>query len=251
VAIEIEDRGLGMSEEDLKRVNHSLQAPAEFDVMSLPDLSKLGFWVIPQLAKSHGIRVQLIPSPYGGITAVVVLPSPLLANLTRSGQQPGEQAFAGEHTSPAPTPAPNPLPPMPHQTTTVDDTSDWPTQAWPAIPSAARSNPVSPGLGDPAPFSTGELPAPPRPYAARDGLSGVADSAPSTSEHTPARHSAPDNDTRPHLPERQRGHHMAPQLRVAEQPEPDSSLTHRRPTPEATRDIYSAYQRGSRSGRQS
>ncbi|WP_207123142.1 sensor histidine kinase [Actinocatenispora comari] len=267
VAIEVEDRGLGMSDQDLDRVNHSLQTPAEFDVTSLPDLRKLGLWVIGELASNHGIRVQLKPSPYGGVTAVVLLPSALLANALNARQDSAESGSAEQPAAPDPTPAPNPLPPLPYQAAAVDNSSNWPTQPWPTTPAPRRSGPPSVRLdGSPQP-SMGHLPVPPgslaMPGAAAgpasgttpdpshaDGPADVLDGRSSTVEQ-PAHHSSADDNTRPALPERRRGRHMAPQLRVAEQPEPGGGITSQRPTPEATRDIYSAFQRGSRSGRQS
>jgi signal transduction histidine kinase len=73
--IEIEDRGLGMSDEELVEANERLANPPAIDSA----LSRmLGLFVIGRLAKRHGIRVQLRHSWYGGITALVLLPAGII-----------------------------------------------------------------------------------------------------------------------------------------------------------------------------
>ncbi|MFF3442192.1 nitrate- and nitrite sensing domain-containing protein [Streptosporangium sp. NPDC002721] len=74
-AIEVEDRGLGISAEETARLNALLADPPEFD---LADSDRLGLFVVAQLAVRHGIRVSLRPSPFGGTTAIVMLPSELV-----------------------------------------------------------------------------------------------------------------------------------------------------------------------------
>ncbi len=74
--IEIEDRGLGMSEEELLVANERLANPPEIDFA----LSRvLGLYVVGRLAQRHGIRVQLRHSWYGGITALTLLPHSVIA----------------------------------------------------------------------------------------------------------------------------------------------------------------------------
>ncbi|WP_344081908.1 sensor histidine kinase [Luedemannella helvata] len=76
LAVDIEDRGLGMTAEDIDAANRRLAEPPDFDPASS---ERLGLFVVARLADRHGIRVQLRPSPYGGVTAVVLLPPTLLA----------------------------------------------------------------------------------------------------------------------------------------------------------------------------
>ncbi|WBP85907.1 sensor histidine kinase [Kitasatospora cathayae] len=75
-ALEIDDRGLGLSEQLLAEINERLAVEQEFD---LADTDRLGLFVVSRLARRHGIRVHLRPSPYGGTTAVVLIPRELLA----------------------------------------------------------------------------------------------------------------------------------------------------------------------------
>ena len=74
LAVEIEDRGLGMSEEDYASFNSQLAVPPQFDVVALADDLRLGMFVIARLATRHGITVTLRSSPYGGTTAIVLIP---------------------------------------------------------------------------------------------------------------------------------------------------------------------------------
>ncbi|WP_217134569.1 nitrate- and nitrite sensing domain-containing protein [Streptomyces sp. AC558_RSS880] len=74
LAVEIEDRGLGMSEDDYASLNAQLAKAPQFDVVALADDLRLGMFVISQLAHRHGISVTLRPSPYGGTTAIVLIP---------------------------------------------------------------------------------------------------------------------------------------------------------------------------------
>ncbi|MFC8985848.1 nitrate- and nitrite sensing domain-containing protein [Streptomyces sp. NPDC057115] len=74
LAVEIEDRGLGLSEEDYASLNAQLSTPPQFDVVALADDLRLGMFVVSQLAHRHGIAVTLRSSPYGGTTAIVLVP---------------------------------------------------------------------------------------------------------------------------------------------------------------------------------
>ncbi len=70
-AVEIEDRGLGLAPGELANINTRLASPPEFD---LANSDQLGLFVVGQLAARHGIRVSLRESPYGGTTAIVLMP---------------------------------------------------------------------------------------------------------------------------------------------------------------------------------
>ncbi|WP_367574759.1 nitrate- and nitrite sensing domain-containing protein [Streptomyces griseoaurantiacus] len=76
-ALEIHDRGLGMAAEALLDANLRLAETPEFE---LSDTDRLGLFVVSRLAQRQNIRVSLQPSPYGGITAVVLIPDTLLTD---------------------------------------------------------------------------------------------------------------------------------------------------------------------------
>ncbi|MEU5859877.1 nitrate- and nitrite sensing domain-containing protein [Nonomuraea sp. NPDC047529] len=78
-AVEIEDRGLGMDEETRRVINDRLASPSEFDPAQT---ERLGFAVVGMLAARHGIKVTLKLSPYGGTTAIVLVPGSLVEPMT-------------------------------------------------------------------------------------------------------------------------------------------------------------------------
>ncbi|MFF6780581.1 nitrate- and nitrite sensing domain-containing protein [Streptomyces sp. NPDC012510] len=78
LALEVEDRGLGMSEEDYAAFNAQLAVVPKFDVVALADDLRLGMFVIARLATRHGITVTLRASPYGGTTAIVLIPDEIV-----------------------------------------------------------------------------------------------------------------------------------------------------------------------------
>ena len=80
VAIEIEDRGLGMTEEVQREAQRTLTDGHEFDMMTPGTDGRLGLFVVARLARKHHIGVQLRPSPYGGTRAVVLVPNDLVAS---------------------------------------------------------------------------------------------------------------------------------------------------------------------------
>src|SRR5262249_40520712 len=64
-------RGLGMSDDKLGEVNANLADPLPFDPANA---GQLGLLVAGQLAKRHNIRITLRRNPYGGTTAIVLIP---------------------------------------------------------------------------------------------------------------------------------------------------------------------------------
>ncbi|MBW5420197.1 ATPase [Streptomyces sp. BG9H] len=74
-ALEVEDRGLGMGVDMLAEANRRVEHSEALDLF---DSDQLGLFVVSRLAARHGIKVHLRTSPYGGTTAVVLLPTALL-----------------------------------------------------------------------------------------------------------------------------------------------------------------------------
>ncbi|MFC1407931.1 nitrate- and nitrite sensing domain-containing protein [Streptacidiphilus sp. N1-12] len=74
-ALDIEDRGLGMSSGAVAEANRRI---AEGQQADLFDSNQLGLFVVSRLARRHGVRVSLRTSPYGGTTAVLLLPMSVL-----------------------------------------------------------------------------------------------------------------------------------------------------------------------------
>ncbi|MGH3302421.1 MAG: sensor histidine kinase [Streptosporangiaceae bacterium] len=84
-AIEIEDRGLGISAARLEEINTNLANPPQFD---LSGSDRMGLFITGQLAQRHDIKVTLRPSVYGGTTAIVLIPLVLVVDETAIGRGP-------------------------------------------------------------------------------------------------------------------------------------------------------------------
>ncbi|MEU9706574.1 sensor histidine kinase [Streptomyces sp. NPDC047981] len=82
-ALEIEDRGLGMGKETLAEANTRI---AQSEALDLFDSDRLGLFVVSRLSSRHDIKVHLRTSPYGGTTAVVLLPIDVLQGALPPGK---------------------------------------------------------------------------------------------------------------------------------------------------------------------
>ncbi|MFF4423153.1 ATP-binding protein [Streptomyces sp. NPDC001549] len=78
IAVEVEDRGLGMPAEEQHRMNALLGDPDQISVRHLLADGRIGLFVVSALARRHGIAVELKSNIYGGVLAVLVLPQELL-----------------------------------------------------------------------------------------------------------------------------------------------------------------------------
>ncbi|MEV5629617.1 sensor histidine kinase [Micromonospora tulbaghiae] len=119
----VEDRGIGISQEQLRDLNERLATPPQVDVA----VSRMmGLVVVARLAARHGVRVELRPGADRGTVADVTLPTSVLVPRALAGRAPGAPALppATQQQS-GPTPAfgalaafgnnnPPGLPPAPH-----------------------------------------------------------------------------------------------------------------------------------------
>ncbi len=173
LAIEVQDRGLGMSYEDLERINHLLDGSTRIDISELLEDGRIGLAVVRELARRHDIRVRLQSNIFGGVAAAVVIPHQLLSETAvasgahRRTQPPS--VLRDRQPEPAAIPAAaepqavqQPAPPPVEQPA--------PAPAAPA-PSAAAS---SPGLG------------PIRPTPARRQQQAETSRAPAAPQHDAA-----------------------------------------------------------------
>ncbi|MFF4015866.1 nitrate- and nitrite sensing domain-containing protein [Streptomyces sp. NPDC001843] len=78
LAVEIEDRGIGMDPEQYDEANRLMAEPPRLDVMSHADDVRLGLYVVSRLAQGLGLRVELRPSSFGGTRVVVLVPEELV-----------------------------------------------------------------------------------------------------------------------------------------------------------------------------
>ncbi|MDV7217985.1 ATP-binding protein [Streptomyces prunicolor] len=76
-AVEVEDRGLGLTTEEYAAANELLHHPRDFSFTTLGEDPRLGLFTVGHLAQRHGVTASLQASSYGGSLAVVVLPHAL------------------------------------------------------------------------------------------------------------------------------------------------------------------------------
>jgi HAMP domain-containing protein len=183
--VEIEDRGLGMSDEELLDANQRLANPP---VVDLAVSRMLGLFVIGRLAQRYDIRVQLRHSWYGGVTALVLLPSALLTWSGMEAQEGGTAAARPELAPPSPggrpsthpaTPVTAPPPPV-AQPARASKPEELPREQ--PVPGAGRPAapvPASPSIDDPfdqpvRPVTGTPAPATPPPASEPVGSNGTS-----------------------------------------------------------------------------
>jgi len=284
-AVEIEDRGLGMSTAHRDEINAQLENPPAFD---LSGSDQLGLFVAGQLAKRQNIRISLRSSAYGGTTAIVLIPRSLVvpegaaakdAKPLPAGSSPqiraARHAIASGHELPAPDES-QPDSPIPVAVTGLrgewGPALDWPetTPGGSAESTDYRSESTDYGsestdyrsestdygpLGYPGTGTVGR----PTEFSPlhTEGGNGPSSVIPATDEE------AAEADLDDGLPRRVRQASLAPQLRdtparpgpsadlgvLAEPPPTEWSAAERERSPEETRVTMSAIQRGWERGR--
>jgi signal transduction histidine kinase len=80
LAIEIEDRGLGIPRETQRRLNDLLADLDRIDIDELIQDGRIGLLVVSALARRHSVAVRLQTNLYGGTQAVVVIPNELIGS---------------------------------------------------------------------------------------------------------------------------------------------------------------------------
>ncbi|GAA3084048.1 hypothetical protein GCM10017562_62130 [Streptomyces roseofulvus] len=250
LAIEVEDRGLGMPVGEQNKMNALLADPDQVNVAHLLQDGRIGLFVVSALARRHGIAVRLQSNIYGGIQAVLVLPQGLLgADPEGLAQHERQTAAVTGGGTPPPLQQPQPQPqhdrPQQHHQAQQPHPVQ-PPQPRPETPSAPFPQAPAPA---PAPVPA-EAPAPAAyPYQAPAPAAPVAPPAPAAPERpgppagfgtaVPAppapRAEAPG---RPDLPKRRAQEHLVPQLRDEPQARPSEDHALHDPG------LMAAFQRG-------
>jgi len=283
---EVEDRGLGLSPDELDDINARLASPAEFD---LAHSEQLGLFVVSRLAARHNIKVSLRESVYGGTTAVVLLPFGVVVRKEEAGRaghrddQPdgtlirgltGRHRMAaigsGRGTDGAVNTGEREWPTAPWETGPVERTAGtarppWETPAAPPWSPAPRPGTSQPGTSRPE-QPRPEQPRPEQPRLKPSRLEPLRSEAPrlqaSRPEQpggaTPAGSPGPlagsaSSDSHLGMPIRVPQASLAPQLR-GQAADPQAPADDDAPgaglrSPEATRSMLSLMQQGWRRGR--
>lgn len=146
LAIEVQDRGLGMSHEDLERINHLLDGSTRIDLSELLEDGRIGLAVVRELARRHHIRVRLQSNIFGGIAAAVVIPPQLLSETERESRH---------HAGPQQQQRPSTLPKRKGETEnaaqTVTTVAERPTPAQLPPAEPGRPQPQEPTVSRPVP----------------------------------------------------------------------------------------------------
>ncbi|MFF7177726.1 ATP-binding protein [Streptomyces sp. NPDC008121] len=240
LAIEVEDRGLGMPVTEQNKMNALLADPDQVNVAHLLQDGRIGLFVVSALARRHGIAVRLQSNIYGGVQAVLVLPQGLLgadpeglAPNDRQATGAAAQAQAAAQVQPQPVPQgpppavapahPAPAPAMrPAPTGPGTPPAPVPVQAQAPAPVHAPPPPAPVRAPErdtahrpqayPAPAAAPNHPAAPGdPYPAERPRTGGTPLPP----QAPLAHPAPraEPPSRPLLPKRRAQEHLVPQLR--------------------------------------
>ncbi|WP_433830574.1 sensor histidine kinase [Actinoplanes sp. CA-015351] len=189
VAVEIEDAGVGMSQEAIDRANTLLATAPTPEVTELKDGSQVGLYVVAELAKREGLQVSLRRSAYGGLLAIVLLPERLLIH----NSEPDEDT--GAVSAPV-TPA---VPPAREEAA--------PAAAPVAVLERPRQMTPAPDIAVPATAVPEEASAPSETRTKEAGRPG----------------------SKPPLPQRRPQQHLAPGLRETVDEEPEQVLAPRSP----------------------
>ncbi|GHH51196.1 signal transduction histidine kinase [Streptomyces candidus] len=247
LAIEVEDRGLGMPVTEQNKMNALLSDPDQVNVQHLLQDGRIGLFVVSALARRHGIAVRLQNNIYGGVQAVLVLPEGLLGEDHDSagavascrpggatGGVPAQQAASPATAGTAPPAVQRQAPPQPAAPQPV------------AAQQAGRPS-AQEGRPEPHPTSgpTGPAPLPvrgaraerPNPAAALPGVThGLAAPpefvVPAEPVHSAARPATEGpvrgRASRPRLPRRRSQENLVPQLRDGPAPfkEDDQPVLH-------------------------
>jgi len=216
--VEIEDRGLGMSDDKLAEVNANLAHPPPF---SPTGNDQFGLLVAGQLAERYDIQITLRRNPYGGTTAIVLLPHGIVVAEGFAELEPAK-ALEG-------------APPLAYQA---------------APPTAAAPSAVAPPRAAAGPPPSAEVGAPGQAEAESRAWTGMESPTWSGPPQPPVNFPAWNGTNPPMLPRRLRQADPAPEL--ADGPPAYSSLPGRFPgphPPEETSATVSQIRRGVEQGR--
>ncbi|WP_405794516.1 ATP-binding protein [Streptomyces sp. NBC_01506] len=183
--IEVDDGGLGLDEYRLAEAREIVSGSRLLGVGDVGEIPQTGLAVVGRFAERHGFQVDLGPSPYGGVRAVVLVPVDVLETLAPAGTRTGrvmpatqpvpEVPAPDREAAPAPTPPTEPEP-EPEAARETPETAPEPEASLaPAEPVLAPSEPAPAAAApitaepavDPAPVIPPPAPAPDAPRTGR------------------------------------------------------------------------------------
>lgn len=148
----VDDAGIGMDDDALKRAHALLSGPSEVLLTELGDPPQTGFAVVGRLIARYGFSCHIEPSPYGGMRTMLRIPAHLLTVIdddrTLSVLAP-KPVLARPAGAAAASPSPARVEPA--------------VPAAPAAPEPASAESATPEPATPEPASAAPEAAPPEP----------------------------------------------------------------------------------------
>ncbi|MFF0221845.1 ATP-binding protein [Streptomyces sp. NPDC004629] len=240
LAVEVEDRGLGMPLQEQTRINTLLAEPDRIDLSKLLADGRIGLYVVSALARRHGIAVRLQSNIYGGVQAILVIPRGLIGDEeVEAPAQAVAEVPAQTHVPPAQMPqaqvpqaqlpqaqvpqaqvpqaqlpqarVPGAQMPPTHRAAPQGHPAQVPPAQYQAVQAAPAQQPA---LRQPLPQARTAAPAPAQPYSRGAG-------APAAPHDHGSPHGGNTQNDRPRLPQRRAQEHLVPELRNGPAPRRD------------------------------
>ncbi|GAB3645523.1 sensor histidine kinase [Glycomyces tarimensis] len=241
LAVEVEDRGLGMEQHERERYNTMLTTPDDVDLDELLADGRIGLYVVSSLARRHNLTVQLQSNIFGGTQAIMVLGEDLLGDTPerpapREVQAPPAQQQQMPVRVPSAPPSQLPALPSVQLATVAADTGRHAARPQPVAGSGHQTGAIqssyappprnAPGAGygsEPgydSGYGTGTAGGPG--YGSAGYETAEMPTVDASGRAGGSHHQSPppgrESDARPALPKRNKQTHLAPQLREAPQP---------------------------------
>ncbi|HEY2577524.1 MAG TPA: ATP-binding protein [Streptosporangiaceae bacterium] len=106
--MEMDDCGVGMEEHQIEQAREITSGHRLLRLGDLGEIPQTGMAVVGQYVHRHGFRVDLMPSPYGGVRAVVLVPAEMVENLEHAAIAPPRVAAEPQPRSVAAEPQARP-----------------------------------------------------------------------------------------------------------------------------------------------
>ena len=149
LAVEVEDRGMGMAPEQFDEANALMVSPPKMDAVSRADDARLGMYVVARLAAGLGVKVEFRPSSFGGTRVVVLVPEELVLDEGPVPENSGSYSLPTQRTAPGTTSA---------KAAKAADAASMPEAI--DVEDGVPTSPVLVALRDPATQPEPEAPAP-------------------------------------------------------------------------------------------
>ncbi|WP_063783248.1 ATP-binding protein, partial [Streptomyces sp. XY431] len=187
----VDDSGIGMEEDQLRRARRLLAGPSDVLLTELGNPPRTGFAVVGKLARQYGFSCHVEPSPYGGMRALVRIPAGLLTVVDeeqplsvltplplRSGAGPAGPAPTAGGRAREGVPAIHVVPPVPDLPGPSDPPRPFDGPSVHAVPPvrAVPDEPAAPDDGTGLPSRRRRRPVPAQPSPA-DGAAAPAPGA--------------------------------------------------------------------------